>query len=147
MTFTLYAEGDECECPDVYSIEIWRSESEMTAAKKKRLGEFVEPDASQDIIVAVGFQTEGVTYRLHPTSADRIRQTFPGVRVAPSVYVGYTTRDEFEALHGPMWPQIVILLTGVDADKLQEKFPRLVLWDPASGRQWVNVNGDLREVT
>jgi hypothetical protein len=119
----------------------------MTAAKKKRQSEFVEPDASQDIIVAVGFQTEGATYRLHPTSAARIRQTFPGVRVAPSVYVGYTTREEFESLHGPMWPQIVILLTGVDANTIQERFPRLLLWDPATGRRWVNVNGDLRELT
>ena len=118
----------------------------MTAARKNQTSELVEPDVSQNIIVAVGFQSEGATYRLHPTSAARIRQAFPGARVAPSVYVGYTTRDEFEALHGPMWPQIVILLAGVDSDKLREKFQRLLLWDPATGRQWENVGGDLREV-
>lgn len=119
----------------------------MTAAKKLRPSEFIEPDTSQDIVVAVGFQAEGATYRLHPASTVRIQQAFPGVRVAPSVYVGYATRDEFETLHGPMWPQILTLLTGVGVDKLGEKFRRLLLWDPATGRQWQHVGGDLQEVT
>lgn len=119
----------------------------MTAAEKKRQREPAEPDASQNIIVAIGFQNEGVTYRLHPTSATRIRDAFPEVRVAPSVYVGYTTRADFEALHGPMWPQIVILLTGLDGNKLHKRFQRLLLWDPATNRQWENVNGELRDVT
>ena len=87
------------------------------------------------------------TTHRHPTSAARIRLAFPSVRVAPSVYVGYETRDEFEALHGPMWPQIVILLAGVSADKLREKFKRLLLWDPVSGSQWENINGDLQKIT
>ncbi len=55
--------------------------------------------------------------------------------------------DEFETLHGPMWPQILALLTGVGADKLGERFRRLLLWDPATGRQWQHVGGDLQEVT
>lgn len=118
----------------------------MTAVKKKRPDEFVEPDASRAVIVAVGFQGDGATYRLHPTSAMRVQKAFPGVRVAPSVYVGYASRDEFEALHGPMWPQIVILLTGVDVARLKERFEHITLWDPASGKQWENVDGALRDL-
>lgn len=119
----------------------------MTAAKKKQPNDFVEPDVSQDIIVAVGFQSEGATYRLHPKSALRIQNAFPGVPVAPSVYVGYATKSEFEALHGPLWPQILVLLAGVSADKLREKFRHVLLWDPASGDRWESVGGDMRKVT
>lgn len=119
----------------------------MTAAKRKQSNDFVEPDVSQDIVVAVGFQSEGATYRLHPKSASRIQNEFPGVHVAPSVYVGYTTKNEFEALHGPLWPQIVVLLAGVSTDKLREKFRSVLLWDPATGGRWESVNGDLRKVS
>lgn len=118
----------------------------MTAARKRVLFQPPEPNASHNLVVVVGFQHEGVTYRLHPVSAARILETFPGVRVAPSVYVGYARRDEFESLHGPMWPQIVTLLTGVGQDRLSPIFSRLILWDPSSGRQWENVPGTLRVV-
>jgi len=118
----------------------------MTAAKKKQQSEFLEPDGSRDIIVAVGLQSEGATYRMHPTSAARVRKEFPDVHVAPTVYVGYTTKSDFEALHGPMWPQIVILLTGVDENKLLKKFQRLLLWDPATGSQWNSIDGTLKKI-
>lgn len=119
----------------------------MTVAAKKRQSEPAEPDASQNMIVAIGFQREGATYRLHPTSAARMREAFPEAHPAPSVYVGYATRDEFEALHGPMWPQIVSILTRLDANKLKKKFGRLLLWDPATNRQWEHVDGELTDVT
>lgn len=121
-------------------------DANMTATKTRRLRELLEPDASQDLVVALGLQNDGATYRLHPTSTARIREVFPEVRVAPSVYVGYATRADFEALHGPIWPQIVILLTGLDEEKLKAKFHRLVLWDPVSGQQWENDKGVLRVV-
>jgi hypothetical protein len=101
----------------------------MAIAKRKKQREFVQPDASSDVIVTVGLQAEGATYSLHPQSAARIREAFPGVPSAPVVYLGYTTKGDFEQVHGPLWPQVLTLLTGVGLDRLRQ-LGRVILWRP-----------------
>lgn len=107
----------------------------MSVAKKKSPSLPPEPDGARDVVLGVGFQSEGVTYRLHPLTQERVGRAFPGVRAAPSVYVGYATKADFESLHGPMWRQVLALLTGVDYERLRA-LGRVVLWDPMTGQTW-----------
>lgn len=95
----------------------------------------VGPDPAQDIIVSVGFQADGVTYRLHPKSAQRVASAFPGVLPAPSVFVGYTTQADFRSLHGPMWPHVLTILAGVGPDRLKT-LGRVVFWNTMTGETW-----------
>ena len=83
------------------------------------------------IRIDVGTQAEGSTYALGPTAVAAIEQAFKGVRPARSIYVGYGTRHAFEEAHGPMWDQIIILLTGLALERLTNQFD-VIIYDPAS---------------
>ena len=57
---------------------------------------------------------------------------FPGVRAAPSVYVSTETSEDFEDIHGKMWRQIAMVLTGLSPRKLKEL--GVLLFDPRTNR-------------
>jgi hypothetical protein len=84
------------------------------------------------LVVSIGRQWDGCTYRLHPLSKRRLKAAHPRIHPVPSLFVGYATRDEFEALHGPMWLQIAQMLTGLGEDKLRA-LGGLELHDPDDG--------------
>jgi hypothetical protein len=50
----------------------------------------------------------------------------------PGVFVGYDTRAEFEELHGPMWKQIAMMLTGLTWEQI-ESMGGVRIYDPALG--------------
>ena len=92
-------------------------------------------------IILVGLQADGTTYSLHPAFRRRLLEAYPTVRPAPSVFVGSDTKVDFESLHGPMWKQIAILLTGLSLEKLTE-FGQVIVRDPMSGREFeLQANG------
>jgi len=93
------------------------------------------PDPGRDVVVNVGVQTDGVTYRLHPKSAQRLRAAFPGVTAALSVFVGHATHADFRSVHGPVWPQVLMILVGVSVDRLAA-LGRLVFWNTTTGEVW-----------
>lgn len=92
-------------------------------------------DQQEPIIILAGLQRDGTAYQLDPLSKERLAARYPGVSPAPRLFVGYDTRSEFESLHGPMWPQIVSLLTGVSIDRLTRDLGRVVIQVPRSGRE------------
>ncbi len=100
----------------------------MSVARKPKQG-FRQPNTATNVVVTVAFEHEGVTYSLHPNTALRVREAFPGVATAPTVYVGYATKGDFEQVHGPLWPQVLTLLTGVSVDRLRQLGP-VLLWSP-----------------
>lgn len=75
-------------------------------------------DRPQFTILA-GKQSDGVTYQLHPATLKQLHDLFPHVTQAPSVFVGYETKSDFERVHGAMWNQIVTMLTGVGLERLK----------------------------
>ena len=85
----------------------------------------------EPLIILIGRQSDGCTYQLHPRSRKRIQEAFPETRIAPSVFVGYEGRAEFENLHAPMWGQIAQLLTGLSRDRL-EVLGGVTIYDPAT---------------
>lgn len=72
------------------------------------------------IVVQVGKQRDGATFRLTPLTevmlASRIAGRFP----ASSVFVSFDSRWDFERLHGSIWSHIVMLLTGFDEAEIKE---------------------------
>jgi len=49
-----------------------------------------------------------------------LQQRFPKAHLVPSVYVGYDTKEDFEAVHGPLWKQVVLMLTGISSTQLNQ---------------------------
>ena len=87
------------------------------------------------IIILAGLQADGTTYQLHPSSRNRVRERFPSATQAPSVFVGYETQADFESLHGPMWGQIAMMLTGLSLEKL-EGLGHVVVRVATTGREF-----------
>lgn len=84
------------------------------------------------IVITIGRQRDGTTYRLHPSSKARVQAQYPTVHPAPSVFVGYDTQSDFQRIHGPMWKQVAMLLTGLGAQQMRE-LGGVRLEDPRSG--------------
>jgi hypothetical protein len=72
------------------------------------------------IIINIGRQSDGCTYQLHPRSRAEIKARFPSVHPVPTIFVGYDTQGDFETLHGPMWKQIAMMLTGLTWEQIEE---------------------------
>lgn len=81
------------------------------------------------LLINIGRQSDGCTYQLNPRSRAEIRNKFPGVHSAPSIFVGYETQSDFESLHGPMWKQIAMMLTGLSWDQI-EAMGGVSMYDP-----------------
>lgn len=86
------------------------------------------------ILISIGKQADGCTYELHPRSWKEISDKYSHARQVPSVFVGYKTREEFEELHGPMWKQIAMALTGLTWSQL-EKMGGVAIYDPVAQRE------------
>jgi hypothetical protein len=86
-----------------------------------------------EVQINIGRQADGCTYALHPRSAAEITKRYPGVHPAPSIYVGYATRTDFESLHGPMWPQIAALLTGLGLQTMDRELA-VTIFDPRADK-------------
>lgn len=84
------------------------------------------------IVILAGLQGSGTTYQLHPLSRHVLETNFPTAQTVPSVFVGYTSKEDFERLHGPLWKQIAAMLTGVPAEQLPGG---LVIREPRNGRE------------
>ena len=67
------------------------------------------------IIVEVGKQTNGATFRLSPRTETRIRSQ------VSSVFVSFERSWRFECLARPTWTHIVVLLTGFDEEEIRDR--------------------------
>lgn len=63
-------------------------------------------------------QGNGWTFRLSPKSRSLLVQRFGQASIGSSVFVGTDSRRSYEEIHGPMWDQIVLLLTGLSLDQV-----------------------------
>ena len=60
--------------------------------------------------------SEGTEFRLEPTSQERILTHFPNARPAGKVAFPAQVRADYERQHGPVWDQVIALLTGIPED-------------------------------
>lgn len=99
------------------------------ARKKPTTGSQAKP-LRGPIKIQVNRQVQGTTYALDDESRRAIAASFPGVRAVPTVYVSTETESDFEEIHGKIWNQIALVLTGLPSTKLREL--GVVLIDPFS---------------
>jgi len=71
------------------------------------------------IVVEVGKQMNGATFQLSPRTRMMLAKRDLGVTPATSVFVAFDTKKAFEDRLGQMWPQIVVLLTGLTAEEVE----------------------------
>jgi len=73
------------------------------------------------IVVAVGKQSNGATFQLTPKTRATLESRFPDWSPTPSsVFVSSSRQWDFERMNDPMWTQIVMLLTRLSEDQIQD---------------------------
>ena len=83
------------------------------------------------IIIDVGRQLDGYTFRLHPRSKAELQKKFPGRHLLTSIYTSYERRYDFESIHGSALPHVAMVLTSLSEDQLEE-LGGVVFVDPVS---------------
>jgi hypothetical protein len=71
------------------------------------------------IVIEVGKQTNGATFRLSPRTEAVLASQTSDWSPASSIFVSFDTQWDFDRLHGPMWTQIAMLLTGLSEEQIQ----------------------------
>ena len=75
----------------------------------------------QPLVIYVGSNWEGFTFRLDPKSLRELRESGrTGPDALPTVSIGYDTRVNFEQIHDPIYEHIAELLTGLTSEKLKK---------------------------
>lgn len=87
-------------------------------------------EKNASLTIFVGYQDNGAIYQFDPLSRDKILQAFPTVHQAKTIFIGFDTKDDFEKQHGPIWKQIILLLSGVSTSKLIEQFGAIYIKIP-----------------
>lgn len=73
------------------------------------------------IEVSVTKQLNGAVFGLTPETQIMLQSRFPGWSPAPdSVFISYGRPWDFESMKDPMWTQIVLLLTRLTEQQIQE---------------------------
>jgi hypothetical protein len=103
-----------------------------SAARKPATRSSSRARSSGPLVISIGRQSDGCVYGLDVLSRARLQELHPGAHRVPVVFVGYGSKQEFEALHRPMWPQIAQMLTGLSPRRLRE-LGGVELHDPDDG--------------
>jgi len=57
--------------------------------------------------------SEGTDFELEPASQERILAHFPNARLVGTLSYSDEVRQDYETIHGPIWDQVIIGLTGI----------------------------------
>jgi hypothetical protein len=63
---------------------------------------------------------DGTVYRLAPTSLERIMRRFPNARLTGEVFFSTQTQKDHERDRGPVWDQVIVLLSGLTEAQVNE---------------------------
>lgn len=92
--------------------------------------------AVEPIVIYVGTSVDGTSFALDPSSQQLIREAFPDVQVSTrNIFIGHDTREDFERSVGRFEDQIAMLLTGVSARRLSERFRVVSFRDPRTSHE------------
>lgn len=73
------------------------------------------------IVVEVGKQGFGATFQLSPWTERMLGPRTGACSRVSSVFISFDTRDwDFDQIPAPMWAQIVMLLTGLDEQRIRD---------------------------
>ena len=85
------------------------------------------------IIIEVGEQMNGATFRLSPKTRVFLSSRFKNIRPPTSIFVSNETASDFEHYYGPLREHLVMILTGLPESDLQT-VGAVEFVDPADGR-------------
>ena len=69
--------------------------------------------------------SEGIYFRLEPQSQERVMRYFPNAKLSgvmklpEQVLFPSQVRDDYERQHGPVWNQVMIILTGLPEEAIE----------------------------
>jgi hypothetical protein len=92
--------------------------------------------AEAPLVVYVGRSLDGTSFALDPTSQQRVRDAFAGA--SPStrhVFISHDAREDLKHTVRRLEQQTAIVLTGVTAERLAERFKSISFRDPSSQRE------------
>ncbi|HSF40656.1 MAG TPA: hypothetical protein VLT87_12745 [Thermoanaerobaculia bacterium] len=73
------------------------------------------------IVIEVGKQGIGATFQLSSRTERMLGSRMGGCPRVSSVFISFDTRNwDFDQIPGPMWAQIVMLLTGLDEQRIRD---------------------------
>jgi hypothetical protein len=85
------------------------------------------------IVIEVGQEMDGATFRLSPKTRVLLSSRFKDIRPPTSVFVSNETALDFERFYGPLREELVTILTGLRESDLQ-KVGGVEFVDPAGGK-------------
>ena len=85
------------------------------------------------IIIEVGQQMDGATFRLSPKTRLFLSPRFKQLPPPTSVFVSRETASDFERFYGALGEQLAMILTGLGEDELKD-LGGFELVTPADGR-------------
>jgi len=71
-------------------------------------------------VIRVGHQSDGFAFRLDPRSYRRIFGEGADKSTRTTLFIGYDTKADVDQYNGPMWEQIVLILTQLPASKIRK---------------------------
>lgn len=92
------------------------------------------------LLVNVGKQLEGYTFRLQPRSRRWLVEQFPDDPRVASVFISVDTKQDFTHIHPNILEQVFTLLTGLEEEKLNT-LDELTVFEPRTGRQIFTYQG------
>ena len=72
------------------------------------------------LVVEVGRQLDGCTFRLSPRTRTGLEDKLSNMPPATGIFIEIDTSDSFAQIHGPMWEQILSLLTGLSLFEIEK---------------------------
>jgi len=91
----------------------------------------------ENLIIDVGKQLDGFTFRLNPKSRIKLKERFPGICPISSVFVSYDTYEEkhFGMLPESVWKYVALMLTGFSDSQFEKSEDGFVFFDPLNNKE------------
>lgn len=85
------------------------------------------------IIIHRSVNRDGQTFGLDAEAVGQVQQCFPDqVRVHPRVFIAHGTAADMDAVDINLFRQVVMLLTGVSLERLEQRLGTVHMWDSAT---------------
>jgi hypothetical protein len=81
---------------------------------------FLRRGSMSKIIVEVGEQADGATFRLSPKTRTFLSSRFGDLRPPSSVFVSNETASDFQHYYGPLREHLLMILTGLGESELKK---------------------------
>ena len=71
------------------------------------------------IIIAVGKDWDGFTFRLRPKTREMLRAEYPDAKMLPQVSISYDGKAGFDVIEEPVFRHVLEMLAGINYNELQ----------------------------